>query len=358
MRKSLTLLLLSLFACALFAQSPIIINSSDMPATGDTFRYHTSPSILNIDLNQTGANQQWDFSNLISSSNYLDEYVSVQSTGLIYSFAFWQSDNALLLNLPDTMGQIPLQDVYNYLKINSGDYEISGFGATISGAQIPIKYNNPDVLYTFPLTYNTADSSDVDFAINIPSMGAYARVQKRINYTDGWGTLTTPEGTYDVLRVVSHLEMQDTLTSNSIKFGYASTRLEYKWISKDKGVPVVQVLAQEVLGQIIPYSLTYLNETNTIPSGINQHSKAENWQIYPNPVHNTMHLISPHGNGLNQEIALINTSGALVQSFPVQPTDENGQFTLSLDRCVIPSGLYCIRIISESNTAIIPIIVE
>ncbi len=361
MKKSITLISsMIIVSIALTGQTPIIINHADMPVVGDTFRYHISPSLLNIDLNQTGANQIWDFSNLQSISDYLDQYISVQSTGLIYSFAFWQSDNALKLNFPDTMGQIPLQDIYNFYKINGGDYEISGFGASISGMQIPVKYSSPDVLYTFPLTYGTSDSSNISFAISIPTIGGYTRIQKRVNHTDGWGTLTAPGGnTYNVLRTVSRIDRVDTLISTLGKFGYANTQLEYKWISKTEGVPIVEVKAQEILGQVIPFSIIYYQKPTTIPSGLTQNQLASQWQVYPNPVQQNFQLMMPAGLKQIQEISLLNANGSMVQRFAVVYTKPGAKsISLSLNRATIPAGFYWIKTISDGKTAVLPLIVH
>jgi len=361
MKKSITLIYsIIIISIASSAQTPIIINQADMPVIGDTFRNHVSANLLTLDLNQTGANQSWDFSNLQSISNYLDEYISVQSTGLIYSFAFWQSDNALKLHFLDTLGQIPLQDIYNFYKINSGDYEISGFGASISGMQIPVKYSSPDVLYTFPLTYGTSDSSNITFAINIPTIGGYTRVQKRVNHTDGWGILTTPGGdTYDVLRTVSRIDRIDTLISTMGKFGYANTQLEYKWISKTEGIPIVEVQAQEILGQIIPYSIIYYKKPVTIPAGLNQNQLESTWQVYPNPVEQSFRLSMPADLQQIQEITLLNSTGSMVQSFAIPQSKPNAKsINLSINRNALAAGYYWIKIIADTKISILPIMVK
>jgi len=259
------------------------------------------------------------------------------------------------LNTPDSLGQgqIPMQDIYNFYKVNTSDYEISGFGATIMGAPIPVPYTFPDVLYTFPLTYGTADSSVSGFNFTIPNMGSYSRWQKRVNYADGWGILITPKGSFEVLRVVSHIYRQDTLVSNQGTLGFPVHEIEYKWLSNKYPVPVLQVNAQEILGQVIPYRAVYLGVVDSVITGLVSPKTGE-VTLYPNPAGEITYVPTDVEQPGTVAIELLDVSGKLLQQQVSQTTGAGNQ-TIPVSLAGLASGSYWIRIQTGNTVKTLPL---
>src|SRR5690606_3262302 len=84
MRTLFSLIALSIFTLAI---GQITIGPSDMPSVGDTMRYHTTTA-GSVDLQNTGADALWDFSDLSLGTAGADTAVSVSSTPLAYQFFF------------------------------------------------------------------------------------------------------------------------------------------------------------------------------------------------------------------------------------------------------------------------------
>ena len=57
------------------------------------------------------------------------------------------------------------------------------------------------VIYQLPLAYGATSASHSAYHVEIPNVGYYGFEQDRTNTVDGWGVITTPGGSFDVLRV-------------------------------------------------------------------------------------------------------------------------------------------------------------
>jgi hypothetical protein len=86
-------------------------------------------------------------------------------------------------------------------------------------------------------------SSDASFSITIPGIATYSTQRIRSNVADGWGTLTTPYGTFPTLRVKSNLAIHDSVYIDTLGIGFPLNRniTEYKWLANGKGIPVLQI---------------------------------------------------------------------------------------------------------------------
>jgi hypothetical protein len=118
-----------------------------------------------------------------------------------------------------------------------------GSAYTIGGLPLPAKYDNPDKLYQFPMTPGGTWSSVSTFAITVPDLAFYSTQRIRSTLVDGWGALTTPYGTFQTLRVKSTLAIHDSVYIDSLATGFPFNRniIEYKWLAKGKGIPLLQI---------------------------------------------------------------------------------------------------------------------
>ena len=82
-------------------------------------------------------------------------------------------------------------------------------------------------------------------------MGYYGQSGHRVNLVDGWGTLITPFGTFQTLRVISTIDAIDTVYNTSLSAGTNIPRplkYEFKWLATGKKIPVLNLLPP-TLGQ-------------------------------------------------------------------------------------------------------------
>ncbi len=244
MRK--TALILALLISLISLQAQITITQSDMPNISDTIRISTSSVPTFPDPALTGPDYFWDFSSLLPDSQQVESYVSVSSTPFLYQLIF----NASVANLAspitaiDFIPGLDVSDAYIFYKNTQNAYQRAGYAATAFGIPIPLKFNNPEVLYKFPLSANSpADSSQSNFSFSIPNLGYLSIQRKRVNEVDGWGSLTTPYGTFDVLRLKSTVYEYDSIYIDSVQTGLPLIRnyIEYQWLGTGQGIPLLSV---------------------------------------------------------------------------------------------------------------------
>jgi hypothetical protein len=279
--KSLKLfLLLSLFSVTGFSQ--ITIDQNDMPSDNDTIRTSSSVNLGAINYEETGPGFTWDFSSLIPISQTVDTFVSVQETPWLYQLIFFSSSNLAKKLLEfDQFPGFELTDTYEYYKKSNSDFRMTGNAATLAGISIPNKFQNPDIIYKFPVNYNNEDSSTSNYEISVPGIGYAGGWKKRVNHADGWGTLTTPYGTFQTIRIKSDIVQFDSVYLDTLGMGIPVYRqfTEYKWMGDGFGLPLCTVTDDGLLPTI-----SYIDSVRTLFVGITEPISSQNKvEVYPNP---------------------------------------------------------------------------
>lgn len=291
MKKHLPLLAI-LFTSGLSAQ--ITIGSSDMPNAGDSVLISVTTNIDTNDVNLTGANYSWDYSTLLPDFQRYEKFDSPLTFPSPFNLLFnplntsYGNENNILTSLP--IPGVTLDMAYDFFKESSTQFRQVGAGYTINGIPLPFFYTSSDVVYRFPMNYLDTDSCDYKFGLPIPSIGYYGSEGHRVNVVDGWGTLITPLGTYNTLRVKSTIAAVDTVALDALGFGTdipRPLRYEFKWLATAMQIPVLKVDATDVLGTMTINNIEY---QDTVIAGVPQLSIAThsnnnfNSIVYPNPV--------------------------------------------------------------------------
>ena len=236
----------------LAVRGQITINSAHMPGSGDTLRYSLAEasSVNTTALNSSGANQTWDFSQLIPQSQGLNEYKLALQINPAYSLFFGLTAYGLKTFDTLNLGTIQLTNGYDFLTKNSSVYKAVGRGLTFQNLPVPSFYSDDDEIYQFPLQYGDNDSSTFRVAFDLG--GTIGLVQKgsRRNKVTGWGSITTPFGTFNALKVETTVWQTDSISLNG--FGLPpipSTRVWYSWWSTAEEMPIM-----EARGNVLPFS--------------------------------------------------------------------------------------------------------
>ncbi len=235
--------------------SQITINNNDMPSANDTFRISVTNNIHAIDPTVAGANSIWDFSSLTLNSQTVDTFFSVLSTyipvtyNLVFNSFLDQVHKATVVNrnfnTASPFPQVQITETFNFLKSSSSGYVQVGQGAKINGVPTAMKYDIPENFFIFPMQLGNIDSSTSKYGNSIPSLGYYGQKIRRINLVDAYGSLTTPYGTFDAMRVKSLIYTTDTLYVDTIvHYGTTINRpleTQYIWLGDNQGEPLLQV---------------------------------------------------------------------------------------------------------------------
>lgn len=278
---------------ALPGVAQITINNGDMPSAGDQKRVSIAQLVPGINFTATGANHFWDFSTLQWASQNVDTFLNVSQTGITYQIVFANipgNPNRANLATKSTLqappiGGISISDVVAFFYNSTASYKQVGYGAGINGFPTPIPFNNHDIIYNFPLNFNNLDSSNSDFNLGIPGFGYYGYTQKRVNLCDGWGTLITPFGQFDVLRVRSTITGRDTIYLDTLGFGFGLNRpvaREYKWLGKNHDIPLLQINTTIGFGGTETINLIRYQDSLRVLS-VNEIPEITEVAVYPNP---------------------------------------------------------------------------
>jgi hypothetical protein len=202
-----TLLCLTLLSSGFyFGQTPITLTTSDIPIVGTRILNVNDLDLIGINVGSAGANQTYNLSGLVSSTLDSTNYISTSST--IHASNFLES-NLTMLNLPDTN--------YTFLKTTSSSVELVGMlmaSPLGSGPALNLVADNPIQQMIFPATYETAftdvgtlNSNVIPFYLELSADPLTYVDSFKVNSTvdissniDGWGTLMTPLGSFNVLR--------------------------------------------------------------------------------------------------------------------------------------------------------------
>ncbi len=229
-----------LFILLMTGYPQISIDQADMPQPGDTIRVSIATSIP-VDYTKTAMDTTWDFSALFPVNQRLDSFLTRQSTPLLYQMLF---SNANLASPGGgaTFPGMPVTDPFTFYESSPNSFKDLGFAFTISGLPAALKYLTPDIYYPFPIPFS-GWSSNSAASIGFPGLFTYYSGRNRTSFVDGWGSLTTPYGTFSTIRVKSHLIQYDSLYIDTLGAGVPLERdiIQYKWLAKGMGIPVLQI---------------------------------------------------------------------------------------------------------------------
>jgi len=322
MIKSTTLTTALLFSIA--ATSQITIISADMPDAGDSIRVSLTNSIGSNNAMTTGANHTWNYSSLNPTAQRKEFFQAPSNFVSPYNLLFnvlntsYGKDNYGITSLP--IPGVQITAAYDFFKESSTELKQLGAGYVVNSAPIPFLYTSPDVIYKFPMNYLNVDSCTYKFGLPIPTIGYYGQTAKRINTVDGWGTLTTPYGTFQTLRVKSAITATDTIFLTTLGFGAKIPRplkYEFKWLAIGQKVPVLQIDANSINGNLVVSTVVYRDSLRNAPQvGINEEVTNENYnvQIFPNPAVNKAFISYELSTETDVNIQLVDVLGKIVFS--------------------------------------------
>lgn len=353
MKPSLTLFAL-ITTTSVFGQ--ITITQSDMPSQGDTIRVSYASSTANVNHTATGPNFTWNFSALTPNAQQVLEFAT--PTALPFNFT---ATYGVLNPSPDSIpfiGAIPTNFVDYYKNGSSGYRQVgSSFDyAPLGNFSIPIIYSSSDYVYRFPMNYNNIDSSDAAYAFQLPGLAYFGQERHRVNRVDGWGTLITPYGTFQTLRVRSVVDAVDTISFDTTGTGFSFPRpqvVKYKWLSQNGKIALLEVEAQVFNNTETVTNVIYRDSirSNVFQVGITENEIAGNvTTLYPNPAQDQLNLLWTQPVQMQARIEICDMYGRVVatENAGLLPA---GIQSRSLNVATLTAGVYLVRIHSENGVS-------
>lgn len=334
MLRHFTLTCLStLVAMCSYAQISIV--STDLTSVGDQITRYID-TIPSYGPGSAGVNVTWDFSAAVIEDTANTTVVSTGSTP--YASTFSSSDYAMTAD----------GTAFLYFTHSSNQMTTTGAAGDLlgTGEIIEAPFSNALVLHNFPREYgNTFD--DV-YAFEAEADGSAFSVHRiRINHTghvydttDGYGTLITPTGTYEALRVKTVDYTTDVIDVQLFSFPAIwtnfsteqDTSISYSWHAKDEKLAIAE-MSFDSIGN--PAQFTFSAVPPVVTIGIEGSKTLLDLTVYPNPSSEFVFLKSDKSI-LGNTIEIHSVDGKLI--------DNSILLSTRISVSELENGLYIIRL--------------
>ena len=318
----------------------ISLESSDLTSIGDVITRYTD-TVPAYGPGGEGPNQTWDFSNAVPEDTAVTTVVSVASTG--FSSEFPSSDYAMT----------GAGNSYLFFEHDASSMTSTGAAGDLleTGEIIETPFSDPLLVHEFPRTYGS--TFDDTYAFQADADGAAFDVYRiRLTHnghvydtTDAFGTLITPTGTYDALRIksvdftTSEIEVQlNALFPVWVPFTTVEdTSTTYTWHAKEEMLAIAE-MAFDSVGNPARFTYSAVPPVTTV-SVSNQQEEAD-ISVYPQPANDFLYL-----KGLNDfynyTSEIISIDGRIVARNPL------GSTRIAVSN--LSRGMYILRLISTDG---------
>jgi hypothetical protein len=330
----------------------ITINVDDIADAGQTFIVSTANPVGEFDLETTGAGVNWDFSTLTAVLQDTIEWVNATDTDPAYFLLWFTSDVAEEFANDISTDTFSIEDIYNFYERSSDKLEQTGIAGTISGIPLPAFFSEADVLYDFPITYGTEYASVGEYTFDLLGFASFTETRDRNTVADGWGSITTPLATRDVIRLKSTILIEDVIEYDGTEIPVSYTNYEYRWMANDGGIPVLQINTTDLAGFETVTSVTYQDTALVVLDAPAVFFNPDFVSIYPNPASENFTLRYQNQTASEMYYALVTADGTLVylsESYPL----EHGMnaFTFNLETLGIVPGIYFLKLFADGQFA-------
>lgn len=348
------LLLLTLIFTPQILMAQITVTSSDFADADDTVRMSRASDPL-IDFSATGTNFTWDFSALVAESQFLMDFNGMSNVpafiNLVYgTFAPAKYQASYYLpndDIPlDQMGAflpVNIEDVFQFTRKTADSITSIGYALSIDGNQVPFKSDTIETRYKFPLNYGNVHTTRgyTNMDMNPIFDAIWRQYRQRVTQVDGWGTVTTPYGTFDAIRIKHSIMETDSLrfpifgNPTWIELPIPDSYI-YEWWTNGEQEAVMRIETSIIGGTEVVTGIEYKDNYLGLDAGMDDLSEIA-VTFYPNPA--TDELII-EGVGSQFEYSILDQNGRLIAK---------GKNNKHIDLRGFKPGQYYLWLISEKG---------
>jgi hypothetical protein len=342
---SLSLVLAFSLAMSSNSQAQISLLSTDLTSVGDQITRYTD-TIPTYGPGAAGAGVTWDFSSAINDTTAVTNVVTVASTGFASTFP---TANYAMRGVADS---------YLFFTHDANSMTTTGAAGDLlnTGQQIESPFSDALTLHQFPRTYGSHFADTYAFITEADGAGIPTPIpvnRVRLTHTghvydttDAYGTLITPTGTYDAIRVKSVDFTTDILEYKLFSFSQwavlsttVDTSTTYSWHAKEEKLAIAE-FAFDSLDN--PARFTYSAVLPVTTVGIADAGAVSQLHVYPQPATDQLFIKGLNQNG-NHRAELYSIDGKMIRN---EVLVQN-----SLNVNGLKSGMYILRIIMADGTA-------
>lgn len=320
-----SLLLLFVTAIPVLTFSQITLTNSDFSDGGDTALVSLATD-LTIDYASTGTNFTWDFSNLTHDSQEIKDYSDMSNISFLVNITFgafaganyqatnYASSSAIPLDQIGGFLPVNISDVVLFSKNSTSEINSVGYGVTVEGTEIPFKSDTIETRYELPLNYGDSYTSRgySNLDMNPVYNGIWRQYRQRSSVVDGWGSITTPYGTFDALRIDHTITETDSIFIDAFGAGFwvelpIPDSHDYEWWTNGQKEPILKITVSNVLGNETVTAIEYRDIYRGADAGLAENEL--NIAVYPNPVMEALHI---EGAKIGSSYSIVSAKGDVV----------------------------------------------
>ncbi len=325
MKKSLHMLFFTCLVLATISATaqPTLTGAGVNPYIGATF---TTNNCDYVNEGNAGANQTWDLSSMtITNSNQ----ITIKSPSNTPNGSSFPNANLAWTGAGGS-GET------GYYNGSSSSLEFHGMDVP---GTVTISYNDPEDLLRFPFTYNDTYTDTWGASFTGSGMTFHREGTSTIT-ADGYGTLITPEGTFNnVLRVHINQVYQDSANIAGSPYILNYNADTYIWYKEGYHSHLASTYSLSSTAGPQTYS-SYSSNPPVSTEEINAEIKCK---IYPNPADKIVNITTSISQE-DVELRLFNALGQEVNA----PAAINGS-SIQLDVAELHEGLYFLQLINDDK---------
>ena len=338
------------------SSAQITLTNADFADGGDTVRM-SSTTDPTIDFLTTGANTTWDFSGLVAESQVLKTYNTMSGTSAFMQLLFglfappkYQATSivaATALPIDQLGGMLPINiSEINAVSRNTNDSITSiGISMVVEGNELPFRSDTIETRYRFPANYGDSYSSRgyTNIDLNPVFDGIWIQYRQRSSNIDGWGSISTPLGTFDALRIKHEIMEQDSIYVGQLGFWLPLPIPQsniYEWWADGELEPVLRITTSMGGGNENVTAIEYRDQYDPLLAGLDE-STLE-FSVYPNP---TQEQLLVEGAEIGATYVVVSSDGKLVLSGVIA-----SQLSV-IDVSMLDLGAYSIILRNENGLA-------
>lgn len=359
------ILLFAMLSFTFASEAQITLTSADFASAGDTVRM-SQASDNGYDYATTGSSYTWDFSMLTPDAQILKDFSPISNApGFVqfifgtfapvkYQASYFMPSTDLPLAQITSFLPITIEDIFQYSRKTADSLTSVGISMKVSmngsSNDLPIKSDTIETPYDFPLIMGNSHFSrgytSVDF--NPIYDAKWNQHRTRLTTVDGFGSITTPYGTFDALRIKHDIDEMDSLYMVLPIIGGTWVPLDvpeshiYEWWTNGQKEPILRFTTNVVLGNEVVTAIEYRDIYRGLDAGIEESTL--DYSVYPNPVLNDLMITSKDPI---TSIKIVNLNGETVKE---QNLDHVLETMINVSD--LPVGTYQVQLFSDQKSAV------
>lgn len=341
-------IIFGLFSFASFVNAQITIDENDINKTFGTvwtmFQADDDSLAINVNLGTPGGPNNWQFDPSDFPAGDTVDYTIVDPASTPWGNEFPNSDHVWNFLEPENNF-----NVFSFTEASSNGYLHHSAVFQVGANEFKVIFSNPRKLLEFPATLGTTWTENYIVIPLFDPANATVDSTSSVSTVDAWGTITTPLGTFDCLRVrVDETEISLDYDNGVVVATDTTTEINYLFYTENGGYfAEISSLDNETNPNFTTASdITFRMQNVTVGIEENSNLKLSTFDLaqnFPNPFNPSTQISYSLSKPNFVNLTVFNEIGQEVKVLK-NGFQNAGNFNLNFDASKLSSGTYFYKI--------------